>query len=115
MSSNSPFATRTTTITFLPEPAHHLYITRILRTDIPYHILRRNSTNTTTASADALSSFHPKGSATDHRDVIVPFDGKLVEVLVDVGNAMRVDDVICIVRKMKMELEVRATRRGIVE
>lgn len=37
-----------------------------------------------------------------------------MEVLVDVGDEVAKGDVVCVVRQMKMELEVRAARRGIV-
>lgn len=46
--------------------------------------------------------------------MLVPFAGTLVEVLVDVGDEVGKGDVVCVVRQMKMELEVRAARRGIV-
>lgn len=46
--------------------------------------------------------------------MLVPFAGTLMEVLVDVGDEVAKGDVVCVVRQMKMELEVRAARRGIV-
>lgn len=46
--------------------------------------------------------------------MLVPFAGTLVEVLVDVGDAVGKGDVVCVVRQMKMELEVRAARSGVV-
>lgn len=44
----------------------------------------------------------------------MPFAGTLVEVLVDVGDEVREGDVVCVVRQMKMELEVRSRRAGVV-
>lgn len=106
---------------------HHLQLTRILRNDFPSS-LSADITFTTpgskiqamtmtmdssSASASAMSSAHRQGSKSDRSHVIVPFSGKLVEVLVDVGDMVRKDDVICVVRQMKMELEVRAHMAGL--
>jgi biotin carboxyl carrier protein len=38
----------------------------------------------------------------------------LVEVLVDEGDVIKEGDVLCVVQQMKMELEVRAHRSGMV-
>ena len=46
--------------------------------------------------------------------MLIPFAGTLVEVLVDEGDAVAKGDVVCVVRQMKMELEVRAGRAGVV-
>jgi biotin carboxyl carrier protein len=46
--------------------------------------------------------------------VLIPFAGTLVEVLVDEGDEVAKGDVLCVVRQMKMELEVRAPRSGTV-
>ena len=44
--------------------------------------------------------------------MVIPFPGKLVEVLVDEGDLVKEGDVVCVVQQMKMELEVRARRSG---
>lgn len=46
--------------------------------------------------------------------MLVPFAGTLVEVLVDVGDEVREGETVCVVRQMKMEVEVRARRGGVV-
>lgn len=66
----------------------------------------------TTASASALTSKHRRGSPRDPSHVIIPFSGRLVEVLVDVNDIVKKGDVIAIVAQMKMELEVRTSRAG---
>jgi biotin carboxyl carrier protein len=43
---------------------------------------------------------------------VIPFPGTLIEVLVDEGDILREGDVVCIVRQLKMELEVRAPKAG---
>ena len=45
---------------------------------------------------------------------MIPFAGTLVEVLVDEGDEVAAGDVVCVVRQMKMELEVRSARAGVV-
>ena len=52
------------------------------------------------------------GPAVDVTKIAVPFSGKLVEVVVDVGDLIGEDDVVCVVQQMKMELEVRSPRSG---
>lgn len=105
---------------------HHLEITKVLRNDFPatfsaeLTLTAQDSAskpftmhlNSTTSSASALSSKHRRGSPSDPTHVIIPFSGKLVEVLVDVGDVVQQNDVICVVKQMKMELEVRASRGG---
>jgi biotin carboxyl carrier protein len=38
----------------------------------------------------------------------------LVEILVDVGDVIKKGDVVAVVKQMKMELEIRASRGGTV-
>jgi biotin carboxyl carrier protein len=42
----------------------------------------------------------------------LPFAGKLIELLVDEGDEVKEGDVVAVVRQMKMELEIRASRSG---
>lgn len=107
---------------------HHLQLNRVLRNDFPSSLAAEVTFTTpsaqtqaytlnmraTNASASALNSQHRQGSREDPSHVIVPFSGKLVEVLVDVGDVVRKDDVICVVKQMKMELEVRSHKAGVV-
>lgn len=95
---------------------HHLQLTKMLRNDFPSsfsadilftapgsdpqaYTMRADSTS---ASASALGSQHRQGSAGDPTHVIVPFSGKLVEVLVDSGDVVKKGDVICVIKQMKM-------------
>jgi pyruvate carboxylase len=106
---------------------HHLQVTRLLRNEFPTSlaadIMYTSSTSSkptpytitldsTTASASAVTSQHRKGNPADPKHVVIPFPGTLIEVLVDEGDIVKVDDVICVVRQMKMELEVRASKAG---
>ncbi|OJD36626.1 putative carboxylase:pyruvate acetyl-CoA/propionyl-CoA [Diplodia corticola] len=119
-------------------PTHHLEITRVLRNDFPSSLSAEiafsstaaadvgasssssSSSSTpyvmhiaaTTASSSAALSQHRRGRPDDPSHVCIPFAGKVVEVLVDEGDSVREGDVICVVRQMKMELEVRSPRPG---
>lgn len=107
---------------------HHFQLTKILRNDFPGSFAADISftvsgsqpqeytmdMRSTSASASALSSQHRQGSRSNPSHVIVPFSGKLVEVLVDIGDVIRKDDVICVIKQMKMELEVRSHKAGLV-
>ncbi|KAM0704379.1 hypothetical protein Q7P35_008613 [Cladosporium inversicolor] len=105
---------------------HHLSLTKILRNDFPASLSAEIthtgpsstsqsytlSLNSTSSSASARG--HRLGSPSDPSHVLIPFAGTLVEVLVDEGDEVAKGDVVCVVRQMKMELEVRAPRSGIV-
>nr|POE74376.1 pyruvate carboxylase [Quercus suber] len=106
---------------------HHLQLSRVLRNDFPTSLSAEITFTTpgappqaytinlesTSTSASATSSAHRQGSRADSNHVIVPFSGKLVEVLVDVGDVVRKDDVVCVIKQMKMELEVRSHKTGV--
>lgn len=107
---------------------HHLQLTKVRRNDFPatfaadilftapgappqaYTI----DMQSTSASASATSSQHRQGSREDPRHVTLPLSGKLVEVLVDTGDVVKKDDPICVIKQMKMEIEVRSHRPGVV-
>lgn len=107
---------------------HHLQLNRVLRNDFPSSLAAEVTytapsaqsraftldMRATNASASALNSQHRHGSRENPTHVIIPFSGKLVEVLVDVGDVIKKDDVICVVKQMKMELEVRSHKAGVV-
>jgi pyruvate carboxylase len=116
----------------LKPPPHHLEITRVLRNEFPISISADilftapatssssapQSTpytitlTSTSSSASAATSHHRRGNPSDPSHICIPFPGKLVEVLVDEGDAVKEGDVICVVQQMKMELEVRSPRSG---
>ncbi|KAK5115703.1 hypothetical protein LTR62_000792 [Meristemomyces frigidus] len=107
----------------------HLQLTRIIRNDFPSNFAanilfvpkpgsapsayRLDLTSTTTASS-AASSQHRQGIKTDASHIILPISGKLVEILVDVGDVVAKDDAVAVVKQMKMELEIRSHRAGVV-
>ena len=107
---------------------HHLQITKVLRNDFPstfaadvsYTIQGLDPQNytmdihTTAASGSTLNSSHPQGNRSDKNHVILPISGKLVEVLVDVGDQVKKDEAICVVKQMKMEIEIRSHKGGVV-
>jgi pyruvate carboxylase len=112
---------------------HHLSLTRVLRNDFPSSLAAEilfttpptaNSSAqstpytitlaSTSASAASAISHHRRGDPFDPTHVSVPFSGKLVEVLLDEGDIVREGDTICVIQQMKMELEVRSPRSGIV-
>ena len=68
--------------------------------------------SSTSASASAVMSQHRRGNSSDPSHIIIPFPGKLVEVLVDKDDVVKEGDVICVIQQMKMELEVRSARSG---
>lgn len=107
---------------------HHLQITKVLRNDFPssfaadvrYTMQGSDPKNftldmqTTSASGSTLNSSHPMGNRSNKDHVVLPISGKLVEVLVDVGDQVKKDEAVCVVKQMKMEIEIRAHKAGTV-
>ncbi|GAM33613.1 hypothetical protein TCE0_011f00642 [Talaromyces pinophilus] len=117
----------------------HLLINRVLRNDFPFSLTAEieysssshnqdpgvPSTSTiayrmhlaeTNASASALtSSSHRRGDPSNKNHVIFPLSGKLIEVLVAPGDEIVPNQVVAFVKQMKMELEIRSHRAGIVK
>jgi pyruvate carboxylase len=106
-------------------PTHHLELTKLLRNDFPTSLSAdilftcpTGSTpytlamKSTSASASASTSQHPRANPSNPSHIGIPFPGKLVEVLVDEGDIVKEGDVVCVVQQMKMELEVRSSRSG---
>ncbi|KAK3670660.1 hypothetical protein LTR78_009495 [Recurvomyces mirabilis] len=106
--------------------SHHLQLTRVIRNDFPNTFAAdilftkpgeqptayRMDMKSTSTSASAASSQHRQGSKADSSHVILPVSGKLVEILVDIGDVVKKDDPICVVKQMKMELEIRSHKAG---
>ncbi|KAL6153925.1 hypothetical protein ACJQWK_01712 [Exserohilum turcicum] len=127
--SLEPTSPTSTTVQTAP---HHVEITRVLRNDFPASLTAdivftapcsssaaasqstpyKMTLTSTSASAAAATSLHRRGNPADASHIIIPFPGKLVEVLVDEGDVISEGDVVCVVQQMKMELEVRSGRRG---
>lgn len=107
---------------------HHLQITKVLKNDFPssfaadvqYTIAGSDPQNytmslsSTAASGSTLNSSHPQGNKSNKDHVVLPISGKLVEVLVDVGDVIKKDEAICVVKQMKMEIEIRSHKAGTV-
>lgn len=108
--------------------SHHLQITKVLKNDFPtsfaadvqYTIAGSQpqqyklDMSSTSASGSTLSSQHKQGNRSDRSHVILPISGKLVEVLVDVGDVVKKDEAVCVVKQMKMEIEIRSHKAGVV-
>jgi pyruvate carboxylase len=110
-----------------PAVAHHLQLAKVLRNEFPAQlvaevvyttpaskegVLYNLTLRSTTSSAAATTAQHRKGNLGDSHHVVIPFPGTLIEVMVDVDDIVKEGDVICVIRQMKMELEVRAPRAG---
>ncbi|KAI5854129.1 carboxylase:pyruvate/acetyl-coa/propionyl-CoA [Tricharina praecox] len=102
---------------------HHVTISRLLQNDFP-NSLAAEVTYTTAASVStyklllnktvlgAAVGSHRKGEAARQDHVTVPFGGEVVEVNVQHGDDVHTGEVLCVVRQMKTELEVRAGVAG---
>lgn len=114
-----------------PAPAH-LQLTRVLRNEFPTSLTASILYTTpaspepspllltlasTTASFDSLSNAatHRRGDPGNPNHIILPFAGKLMELLVDIGDEVKKGDCVAVVRQMKMELEIRASKGGQVK
>ncbi|KAK3074050.1 hypothetical protein LTR53_003829 [Teratosphaeriaceae sp. CCFEE 6253] len=107
---------------------HHLQLSKIIRNDFPTCFTAdvlftapgaspqgyRMDVQSTSTSASATSSQHEQGSRANSNHVILPISGKLVEVLVDVGDVVKKDGPICVIKQMKMEIEIRSHKAGLV-
>ncbi|TKA77519.1 hypothetical protein B0A55_02258 [Friedmanniomyces simplex] len=107
---------------------HLLQLAKVIRNDFPTNFAAdimftapgsnpqafRMDMQSTSTSALATSSQHKQGSRSDASHVILPISGKLVEVLVDVGDVVKKDDPICVVKQMKMEIEIRSHKAGLI-
>ena len=107
---------------------HHLQITKVLKNDFPssfaadvqYTVQGSEpqkytlDLQSTAASGSTLNSQHPMGNRSDKNHVVLPISGKLVEVLVDVGDQVKKDEAICVIKQMKMEIEIRSHKAGVV-
>jgi len=108
---------------------HHMKLLKVHRNELPSSLsaeilyttpstpspepMRLTLTSTTASSSSLLSAGkHRRGDAGNPAHVVIPFAGRLVDILVDEGDEVRARDAICVVRQMKMELEVRCQRAG---
>ncbi|KAG8629513.1 hypothetical protein KVT40_003378 [Elsinoe batatas] len=114
--------------------SYHLHLTKLLKNDFPSSLSAEVAVTPTSgstsesrpyrlaiqqtsmsASAAVSASSRPRADARNKTHVPIPFAGKLVEVLVDEGDEVKEGETLFVVRQMKMELEVRAHRSGVVK
>ncbi|CRG91003.1 hypothetical protein PISL3812_08051 [Talaromyces islandicus] len=113
----------------------HLLLTKVLRNEFPssfiaeieYAISSSSPSSSlaipyrlhlaeTSASASALaSSTSRRGDSSNPNHLLFPLSGKLIEVLVGEGDEVARDQVVAYVKQMKMELEIRSHRPGVVK
>jgi acetyl/propionyl-CoA carboxylase alpha subunit len=70
---------------------------------------------TSTTQTSAASSLHRRADPNDKTHVALPFPGQFMEMYVDEGDLVEKGELLCVVRQMKMELEVRAPSAGTVK
>lgn len=109
--------------------AHHLSIDRLVRNEFPEAMVAdvsftapgqkplkyKATIASTTASAGATSSTHKRGDGNNKDHIVAPMSGKLIEVLIDEGDEVKENDIVAFVKQMKMELEIRSPRSGVVD
>ncbi|KAB8303909.1 hypothetical protein EYC80_005272 [Monilinia laxa] len=113
---------------------YHLQITRILTNNFPSSLKadilftppsssRITSKPTpytlslalaTSYSSQQSSQNHRLGDLSNLNHIITPFPGKLIEICVEVGDRVVPGQAICVIRQMKMEVEVRSQKAGSV-
>lgn len=113
----------------------HLLLTRVLRNEFPssltaeieYAVSSSSPSSSpavpyrlhlaeTSASASALASSTSRhGDPSNPNHLLFPLSGKLIEVLVQEGDEVSRDQVVAYVKQMKMELEIRSHRPGVVK
>ncbi|KAF5875946.1 putative carboxylase:pyruvate acetyl- propionyl- protein [Botrytis fragariae] len=111
---------------------YHMRITRILTNNFPSS-LKANiqftspSSTTTKTTPYTLSltsssstptsqqSAHRLGDSQNPNHITAPFPGKLIEVCVEKGDQIVAGQTICVIRQMKMEVEVRSQKDGVVK
>ena len=78
------------------------------------YLLEMAATSAAATSVPGQGSQRRKGDYSDPSHIVIPFSGEIIDFMVEEGDAIKEDDVICVVRQMKMELEVRSAGGGIV-
>lgn len=109
--------------------AHHLSIDRLIRNEFPEAMVAdisftapgqkplsyKATIASTMVSAGATSSTHKRGDSSNEDHIVAPMSGKLIEVLIEEGDEVKENDIVAFVKQMKMELEIRSPRSGVVE
>lgn len=100
--------------------AHILSIDKIIKNDFPQSMTTEVSLDNqamtleiASLSKQEVNAFNnEKGDVSNSRHIISPFTGTMTEFLVDEGDDVTKDEPLCIIKQMKMELEVRAPFNG---
>ncbi|KAF7898957.1 uncharacterized protein EAF01_008170 [Botrytis porri] len=110
---------------------YHMQITRILTNNFPSslkaNIIFASPSTTTKPTPYTLSltsssstpssqqSSHRLGNPQNSNHITTPFPGKLIEICVEKGDQIVAGHTICVIRQMKMEVEVRSQKDGVVK
>lgn len=70
---------------------------------------------TSTTQTSVASSRHRRADRANKTHVALPFPGQFMEMYVEEGDRVAQGELLCVVRQMKMELEVRAPWAGTVK
>jgi len=70
---------------------------------------------TSTTQTSVASSRHRRADPTNKTHVALPFPGQFMDMYVEEGDQVTQGELLCVVRQMKMELEVRAPWAGTVK
>ncbi|KAH8703162.1 PycA protein [Talaromyces proteolyticus] len=111
----------------------HILLKRVLRNEFPSSLTaeveytassssspsttpyRLHLTETNASSSAITSASHRRGDPSNPAHLVSPLSGKLLEVLVAEGDEIAQDQVVAYIKQMKMELEVRSHRSGVVK
>jgi acetyl/propionyl-CoA carboxylase alpha subunit len=70
---------------------------------------------TSTTQTSAASSRHRRADPNDKSHVALPFPGQFMEMYVEEGDVVAKSELLCVIRQVKMELEVRAPTARLVK
>ena len=66
------------------------------------------------SAADAASNVSARGTVGPRDQIDAPMSGRIVDIMVAVGDSVEQGDAVLVIEAMKMENELRAPRRGTV-
>ena len=105
------------------EERHLLKLNRVLRNEFPSQLAAEVEYTTTktrrplkyrlnasvaSGSSVIADTSSRRGNTSEPSHIIAPFSGTLVEVLADIDDYILPGQVVCVIKQMKMELEVKA-------
>jgi pyruvate carboxylase len=110
-----------------PAEEHLLRLDRVTTNNFPAQLMAdvtfRSYSNeakyamdmTATTQTSVASSRHRTADPTNPSHVGLPFPGQFMEIYIESGDIVTKGELLCVVRQMKMELEVRAPASGTVK